>query len=76
MSNFNDNEESNMKDKSDFNKLDNRDFETVPIEDSHTNSIEVFNVYKGIDISRSKLKKKIKPNSFSYISHRDYFPHV
>ena len=59
MSNFNDDEESNMKDKSDFNKLDNRDFETVPIEDSHTNSIEVFNVYKGIDISRSKLKKKL-----------------
>ena len=59
MSNFNDDEESNMKDKSGFNKLDNRDFETVPIEDSHTNSIEVFNVYKGMDISRSKLKKKL-----------------
>ena len=59
MSNFNDDEESNMKDKSDFNKLDNRDFETVPIEDSHTNSIEVFNVYKGMDISKSKLKKKL-----------------
>jgi lipopolysaccharide assembly outer membrane protein LptD (OstA) len=59
MSNFNDDEESNIKDKNDFNKLDNREFETVPIEDSHTHSIEIFNVYKGIDISRSKLKRKL-----------------
>ena len=59
MSNFNDDEDSNIKDKSDLDKLDNREFETVPIEDSHTPSIEVFNVYKGIDISKSKLKRKI-----------------
>ena len=59
MSNFNDEEDSHIKDKSDLDKLENREFETVPIEDSHSHSIEVFNVYKGIDLSRSKLKRKL-----------------
>ena len=59
MSNFNDEDDLNIKDKSDMDKLENREFETVPIEDSHSHSIEVFNVYKGIDLSRSKLKRKL-----------------
>ena len=59
MSNFNDEDDLNIKDKSDMDKLENREFETVPIEDSHSHSIAVFNVYKGIDLSRSKLKRKL-----------------
>ena len=59
MSNFNDEDDLNIKDKSDMDKLENREFETVPIEDSHSHSIEVFNVYKGIDLSRAKLKRKL-----------------
>ena len=59
MSNFNDEDDLNIKDKSDMDKLENREFETVPIEDSHSHSIEVFNVYKGIDLSKSKLKRKL-----------------
>ena len=60
MSNFNDEEDSHhISDKSGIDKLENREFETVPIEDSQPNSVEVFNVYRGIDISRSKFKKKL-----------------
>ena len=60
MSHFNDDEDTNhISDKSGIDKLDNREFETVPIEDSQSNSVEVYNVYKGIDISKSKFKKKL-----------------
>ena len=60
MSHFNDDEDTHhISDKSGIDKLDNREFETVPIEDSQSNSVEVYNVYKGIDISKSKFKKKL-----------------
>ena len=59
MSNSSDEENNNMTDKREIDKLENRDFETVPIEDSGSNSIEIFNVYKGIDISKVKFKRKL-----------------
>lgn len=60
MSHFNEDEDTNnINDKGGIDKLDNREFETVPIEDSQSNSIEVFNVYKGIDLSKVKFKRKL-----------------
>ena len=60
MSHLSEEEENHtFNDKKEMDKLENRDFETVPIEDSTNNSIEVFNVYKGIDLSKVKFKRKI-----------------
>ena len=60
MSNYNEDDEINtMNDKKEMDKLDNKDFETVPIEGSQNNSIEIFNVYKGIDLSKVRFKRKI-----------------
>ena len=60
MSNFNEDEENHsINDKRELDKLESKDFETVPIEDSSNNSIEIFNVYKGIDLSKVRFKRKI-----------------
>ena len=59
MSHDNDEDENNHFNSKEMDKLENRDFETVPIEDSSNNSIEVFNVYKGIDLSKVKFKRKL-----------------
>ena len=60
MSNYNEDEENHsINDKREMDKLDSKDFETVPIEDSQNNSIEIFNVYKGIDLSKVRFKRKI-----------------
>ena len=60
MSNYNEDEENHsINDKRELDKLESKDFETVPIEDSSNNSIEIFNVYKGIDLSKVRFKRKI-----------------
>ena len=60
MSNYNEDEENHsINDKRELDKLESKDFETVPIEDSSNNSIEIFSVYKGIDLSKVRFKRKI-----------------
>ena len=38
---------------------EDKDFEKVPIEDTQNNSIEIYNVYKGLEISKGKCKKRL-----------------
>ena len=61
MKHYNEDEETeNMNEKYQHDKFDNSEFEKVPIEDSQSSStIEVYNVYKGIDLSKTKFKRKI-----------------
>ena len=60
MSNSSEDEENNnINEKREIDKLENSEFETVPIEDSQNNTIEIFNVYKGIDLSKIKFKRKL-----------------
>ena len=59
------NYEENNDEKETINKIniEEKGFEKVPIEETHNNSIEIYNVHKGLDISKGKCKK----NSYNII---------
>ena len=61
MKHYNEDEENeNINENYQNDKFDNNGFETVPIKDGQSsNTIEVYNVYKGIDLSKTKFKRKI-----------------
>ena len=56
MKNYNEDfeEKENMNDNFEGGK-----FQKVPIEDTQNNSIEIYNVYTGVDLSKEKCKKKL-----------------
>ena len=50
-------EKDNINEKEEY--IEDKGFEKVPIEETQNNSIEIFNVYKGLDMSKGKCKKKL-----------------
>ena len=50
-------EKDNINEKEEY--IEDKGFEKVPIEETQNNSIEIFKVYKGLDMSKGKCKKRL-----------------
>ena len=48
-----------IEDNEETENMSDKGFEKVPIEDTQNHSIEIYNVYSGLDLSKTKCKKKI-----------------
>ena len=48
-----------IEDNEETENMSDKGFEKVPIEDTQNHSIEIYNVYSGLDLSKTKCKKKV-----------------